>query len=193
MKKMILAFTATIITAAALHAQTTDATKTDLKQLKSEDKSIKKQEKKDKITLRKLEGKDVAYESKQNFITDFNNITDVKWVRGSFYDEASFSKDGQQETAYYGPDSKLVGTVIQKKFEDLSADAQKHIKSHYKDYTIDRVVLFDDNEDNDMDMVMYGNQFDDQDNYFVELTKDAKTIVLQVAMNGETGYFTKIR
>ena len=38
-------------------------------------------------------------------------------------------------------------------------------------------------------MMLYGQQFADADNYFVELSKDNKKIVLQVNMSGEVFYF----
>ncbi len=41
-------------------------------------------------------------------------------------------------------------------------------------------------------MILYNNAFDDEDNYFVELQKDNKTIVVQVTMDGLIGYFTAL-
>ena len=38
-------------------------------------------------------------------------------------------------------------------------------------------------------MVLYGNAFEDADNYFVELANNDKTIVLQVSMDGLVSYF----
>ena len=66
------------------------------------------------------------------------------------------------------------------------------INKEYKDYTIEKVIFFDDNEDVDTDMILYGSQFDDADNYFVELRKDNKDVVLQVTMDGLVGYFAGI-
>jgi hypothetical protein len=41
-------------------------------------------------------------------------------------------------------------------------------------------------------MILYGDQFDDEDNYFSELKKDNKAIVVQVTMDGAAGYFTDL-
>ena len=81
---------------------------------------------------------------------------------------------------------------MDKTFSDLPASAQKQINKEYKDYTIEKVIFFDDNEDVDTDMILYGSQFDDADNYFVELRKDNKDVVLQVTMDGLVGYFAGI-
>lgn len=75
---------------------------------------------------------------------------------------------------------------------DLPLSAQKQIARQYKDYTVQKVIFFDDNEAVDTDMILYGSQFDDADNYFVELTKDNKSVVLQVSTEGLVGYFTGV-
>jgi hypothetical protein len=41
-------------------------------------------------------------------------------------------------------------------------------------------------------MILYGNEFEDEDNYFVEMTNGRKTIVLQVNMEGNVSFFKDI-
>ena len=94
--------------------------------------------------------------------------------------------------AYYDFYSKLVGTTMLKTFTDLPIKSQKEIKAKYKDYKIGRVVFFDDNEANESDMFFYNTQFSDADNYFVELSKDKKNIVLQVNNEGELFFFKEL-
>ena len=60
-------------------------------------------------------------------------------------------------TAFYDENGDLVGTTYPKKFTDLPANAQMEIKTKYKDYKIGPVVLYDDNEANDTDMIMFRN------------------------------------
>lgn len=194
MKKLFLALTATIIVAASVKAQTSESvTRSDLSNLKAENKTIKQQERKDRIAIRNTEGKEVSFQAKQQFDRDFENVSNVQWSRTNYFDEASFTKDGKEVRAFYGWDARLVGTTYPKEFNDLPAAARKDIDKHYNGYTVDDVILYDDEESNDQDMVLYGNQFNDADNYFVELSKDNKTIVLQVTMNGEVAYFTRVR
>jgi len=85
-----------------------------------------------------------------------------------------------------------VGTTNFVSFADLPEAGQKQILKEYKDYTVKEIVFFDDNENNDTNMVLYNSQFDGEDNYFVELQKDDKTIVVQVTPDGLTGYFTSL-
>ena len=88
-------------------------------------------------------------------------------------------------TAFYDNDGKLVGTTMIKTFADVPANGQKQIKKKYKDYTVGPVIFFDNNEFNETDMMLYGLQFDDEDNYFVELTKGNSKIVVRVNSAGD--------
>jgi hypothetical protein len=100
---------------------------------------------------------------------------------------------GKKLRAYYDYDSKLIGTTRREKFTDLPEAAQKQILEKYSDYKVSGVVKFDDNEDNDMDMVLYGTGLDDADNHFVELKKDNKAIVLKVDLSGDVSFFTDVK
>ena len=53
--------------------------------------------------------------------------------------------------------------------------------------------MFDDNEFNETDMVFYGSSFEDADNYFVQLEKTDKNIVIKVTPEGVVSYFTQIK
>lgn len=191
---ILLSFALFYVTSMQVQAQETDkkAVKNEIKEAKKEVKKEKQVLKAEKKELRKLEKGDVSYQSKQEFYSDFGDVKDAQWKRSDYFDEVTFTKDGQSMKAYYDSQSKLVGTTSHKKFEDLPISAQKEIKSKYKNYTIKSVMLFDDNEANDSDMLLYGAQFEDSDNYFVELIKGDSGIVLQVTPEGNVFYFTKL-
>ena len=152
-----------------------------------------KGKKADREILRKLKGNEVSYRSKDAFYGDFGNIAVTKWERGTNFDEATFTKDGQVMEAFYDYNSKLAGTVQNKSFAGLPANAQKFINEKYNNYAAGAVILFDDNELNETDMILFGQQFDDADNYFVELKKAETKIIVQVNMSGDISYFTRIK
>ena len=187
MKKVFFASAAILLAFINTQAQTSDAIAS--KPSREERKESKKERKAERT---KQEGDEVSYQSKQEFYRDFGDQPDAKWTKTKSYDEVVFNKDGVATTAYYDFDAKLVGTTNLKTFADLPAAGQKQIIKDYKDYTVQNVVFFDDNENNETNMVLYGSQFDDEDNYFVELQKDDKKIVVQVTMDGLTGYFTTL-
>jgi hypothetical protein len=154
----------------------------------------KKEQKAERVALRKLEGSTVSTIAKDNFSSEFKDAKNVQWKRVDTYDEAAFTtKDGYQMKAFYDYDGKLVGTTQLKTFADVPLKGQKQIKKEYKDYIVGPIVLFDDNEANATDMIMYGTQFEDEDTYFVELTKGTNKIILHVNSSGEVFFFKQLK
>jgi hypothetical protein len=149
-------------------------------------------QKTERVPLKKLAGTAVSETAKKNFMTDFSATTNAQWKRVGTYDEVTFTKDGQKLTAYYDGEGNLVGTTATKKFTDLPAKGQAEIKAKYKDYTIGPVIFFDDNDKNDTDMILWSQQFDDEDLYFVELSKGADKLVVKVDLAGLVTLFKKL-
>jgi hypothetical protein len=132
---------------------------------------------------------EASYQSKESFISDFGDIPDVTWQRGDYFDEATFTKNGISYTAFYDYDASLVGLITDKSFEDLPANARSFIGQKYSGYSVKAVKFFYDNLENETDMNLFGKQFEDEDNYFVELKKDNKEIVVQVDPEGYVYFF----
>jgi hypothetical protein len=186
MKTLTLLTMACLFTFATMQSQAQD-----LANLKSK-KEIKKEVKTERKALRKLEGPIISNRSINNFSSDFGNISNVVWKRTNNFDEATFTKDGQKLTAYYDFESNLVGTTTEKTFADVPAAGQKEIKARYKDFSIDQVIFFNDNEYNETDMLLWGSQFDDADNYFVVLSKAQSKLILRVNTEGNVSFFKKL-
>ena len=148
--------------------------------------------KSERTALKKLEGTSVNPVAKRNFESDFANTSDVQWTRSTNFDEATFTRNNEKVTAYYDSDGYLVGSTIPKKFSDIPEKGQKAIKEKYKDYKIGPVILYDDSETNKTDMILWATQFDDEDLYFVELTKGTDHIVVQSNLLGQISFFKKL-
>jgi hypothetical protein len=190
MKKLII-FIGLFIIAGELHAQSADASR---RPSREEKKEVRKERREQKITLKALEGKDISYQSKEQFGADFGDVQNVQWKRSAYFDEASFtSNEGKSVTAYYDNKSQLVGTTTPSSFRELPVNAQNYIRMNYQNYENAPVVFFDDNEDNETDIFLYGVQLEDADNYFVELKKNGKNVVLEVSPEGSVSYLTEIQ
>lgn len=179
----------------SLSAQTEKEThlKKDMQNLDKREAAIKKEKQEVRKELRKLEGEEVSAEAKQHFDTDFIATTDARWERTAHFDEVAYTKDGQMSKAYYDTDTKLVGTTSNRTFEELPVKAQKTINRKYRSYKSGDVILFHDNEFNRSNMVLYNQQFIDNNNYFVEMKSENKRIVLRVNMEGDVFYFTQTK
>ena len=194
MKKLIVVSSVLMLFAGTSRAQTEEASaKQDIANLQKNESMIRKEKKEEEKELRKLEGKEVNYQSREQFYSDFGNVPVRQWVRTANFNEVTFVKDCQEMVAYYDADAKLVGTTTIKSFDDLPANAQKSINRQYPGYSKEQVILFDDNELSETDMTLFNMQFDDADNYFIELKKDARSIILKVDMRGDVSLFKELR
>ncbi len=139
------------------------------------------------------QGNKVSDLSKDQFSQDFGDISGVVWKRVDNLDQATFVKSGHSITAYYDTNSNLIGTTSPVKFANLPAKGRKQINEKYKGYKIGPVIFFKDNELINSPMTLYGTQFEDADNYFVELTKGNDHIVMRMEPDGNIFFFKKIQ
>jgi hypothetical protein len=191
MKKLMVYSTAILMMVMfSITLQAQDKNSTALNSIKSIRKSETKAERKE---IRKEDRNLVSDMSMENFFSDFGKIANVEWEKGQFLDEALFTKDGHQYRAFYDRDSKLVGTTTEKTIADLPKNAQKDIKKQFGDYSIDKVIFFEDNQMNDQDMLLYNTQFEDADNYFVELSNEKRNIIIQVTPEGDVFFFNSLK
>jgi hypothetical protein len=192
MKKSILFIVAFVSISSLVNAQDPSTVKKEIKTIKNEEATLQKEKKEKRKELRKLNGLEVSSLSKEHFAVDFSGVTDAKWIRSDYFDEATFIKDGKATVAFYDHEAKLVGTTQIVTYADLPAKAMDYINKKYTDYSKGTVIFFDDNEFNETDMVLYGLQFDDQDNYFVELSKNNSKLIVRVKPNGDVFYFKEL-
>jgi hypothetical protein len=129
---------------------------------------------------------------RSQFTTDFPDAKDVHFTRIKSLNKVSFTQEKEKMSAYYDDMGQLVGTIQQESFADLPATAQKGILAKYAGYIIADVVRFDDNESDDKERIMYGISLNDADNYFVELRKDNKEILVEVDLSGGVKYLNTI-
>ena len=183
MKKIIVA--AMLMAGAYIANAGTTNTRTDRetrKQLRKE-----RRERRNELWLHSVNG---VMESQ--FYADFPNASNVSWTQGAFA-EATFTDNEVVKTAYYDEDNELVGTTSEIDYSLLPESARRNIDKEYKDYKVDKVILFDDNEANDTSMLLFDNSFGDQDTYFPVLSNGSKKIILKVTMEGEVSFFKNYR
>ena len=181
MKKLMIAPAVILLASLAVHAQNNTMSTIDKKEAKAEKKEARKE-------LRRSGDGDAGVLVKDHFYRDFGDI-DASWKKTASFEEGSFVLNGRPMTAFYDADAELIGTTTPADFAELPESAQAEITKRYKGYTIGKVILFDDNEANGSDMILYGSAVSNEDNYFVELSNMQKTIVLEVNMEGTVSFF----
>jgi len=194
MKKVFLAFAASLVLKAPMNAQMSSLSQnnpvTDKRDLSNVNNGLGTESK--HFTSQAGGGKLVSDQTKLSFAGDFGNAPVLQWTRVDNLDEVTFLDNGVTKTAFYDNDAQLVGTTTAEMFSDLPVKAQNEIEKHYGDYTPDQVILYDDNESNDAGMTLYGSLFNDSDSYFVEMTKDNERVVLQVYPSGDVQFFKRL-
>lgn len=146
----------------------------------------------DRRELRRLEGTKVSNVSMKNFKIDFSKASDVKWVRTTSYDIATFLLKGKELKAYYDSDGSLVGTTQYKTIEDLPEKGQKILRNKYKDYSIGKIMFFNNNDINRSPMLLWGTEIVDQSSYFVELANGSKKLIVYVDPGGNVKPFKQL-
>ncbi len=184
MKKILFSLTIGLLLASALYANKTD---------RMTKKEARKEKREMRTERRNISKSEVSYMMEQQFAIDFPDATEVSFQKSKWFDEGDFTLNGKRTRAYYDIHSKLVGTTNKVLFSDLPLSAQQDIRKWYTDYQVKEVFMFDDNEENDSDMIMYGSAFEDADNYFVQLEKGSKDIVVKVTPRGIVSYYTQLR
>jgi hypothetical protein len=146
-----------------------------------------------KTSRHKAEKKNFVYTPpavvQDQFYVDFGDVGNVVWSIDGPYDVAGFVKDGIPQYAYYDYDNELVGVTHSARYDELPAKAKAAIEKEYGDYAVEDIVYFKDNQANDADMYLFDQAFEDADNYFVELSKPGKTIVVKCDPEGNTEFF----
>lgn len=141
----------------------------------------------------KLASKKFAYTPpmivQDQFYIDFGQVGNVVWSIDGPYDVASFTSNGVQQNAYYDYDNELVGVTHGARYDELPVKARAAIEKEYADYAVEDIIYFKDNQENDANMYLFNQSFDDADNYFVQLSKPGNTIVVKCDPEGNTEFF----
>jgi hypothetical protein len=196
MKKTVGVIILSLSFTAPLFAQDMSATTMiNKKELHNEKKQINKEERSVRHQDRELQKEEVSFQTMQAFKSDFPGAKDIGYMVGTNFDEVAYSQGGKDYIAYYNINGELVGKTSHAGFSELPANARKEITKQYlnKGYSTGRVILFDDNELVPTDMWLYERSFDDEDNYFIELSKLDRKLVLQVDMRGNVSFYKDLK
>ena len=122
----------------------------------------------------------VSQTVKNSFHAEFGAQSNLNWNQTENFDVATFDEEGQSVNAYFTKDGVLEGKTFLKKWADLPFQAQLNIVQRYKNYDVESVFVY------------YGKSLNNAGNYFVSLSKDNRTILVQVNEKGNTTLYKKL-
>lgn len=132
------------------------------------------------------------------FTQDFSNVHNAMWKVEEGYDEVDFNMNNKAMMAFYRPlgiynsNDDLIGSGYYLNYADLPEKGREHIAKDYPDYTAQKAMFYDNNIDNDDDILNLSGNFLQKDSYFVLLKKDMKEIVMQITKDGDVSYFSNV-
>lgn len=97
--------------------------------------------------------------------------------------------------AFFDWNGDLTGITHQVAYSELPESARKRIAKDYRDYSVENVILYKDNEDNLNDLYPLV-PYEGPVNYFVSLKRDdlpEHSIILQVTPRGNVSFFQNLR
>lgn len=128
----------------------------------------------------------------QKFNANFPKAQNVAWSVPANYVQVDFTSNGKHRAAYYDYNNHLIGTSHFLSYSMLPENGRARIARDYKGYTPVKTMFYDDNEDNDLNMILFDMPIE-KDSYFVQLKNGAKQIVVQVDTDGEVSYFSDLK
>lgn len=129
---------------------------------------------------------DIPQVTMNKFQAQFPKATNVEWSVPDNMIRADYSVGTSNRVAFYNWNNELVGHGRFLAYANLPEKAKKTISKKYVGYQPMQTIWYDNNEDNDDIVYMWGYPFS-EDSYFTQLKKGNKTIVLKV---GDDGFVT---
>lgn len=129
------------------------------------------------------------YQADYKVLKSYNKSFDTKvisWSKGSYFDIASYmNEEGQICHAYFDNDAQLCGITMMSSIEDIPERAQKFINKHYSDYTIQKVVFYDDCADASNENIQLSDELlRGQKRHVVYLYNGKNQLLVQVSKAG---------
>jgi len=122
----------------------------------------------------------VSQAVKNSFHAEFGAQSNIHWNQTENFDVASYDVEGESVNAFFTKEGTLEGRTFLKKWMDLPFQAQLNLVQRYKDYDVESVFVY------------YGKSLNNNGNFFVSLSKDNRTILVQVNEKGNTTLYKKL-
>lgn len=188
-KKFFLMFIAILLFVGFSFAQTTESNPASGKNDIGYKLSRKTSEEKMNIKL----VKDISSSTLNSFKSDFPGAENVVWMTTpTGYTEVEFTLGNSNRTAFYDSDNHLIGNSQSVDYNSIPANASAYIAKHYKGYTPEKVMFYDDNEANGNNLNIFGNTLD-HDGYYASMKNGNKQIVLHISTDGNVTYFCNFK
>jgi hypothetical protein len=124
----------------------------------------------------------VSYSVLNQFTADFADASNVVWTVNGSFQKADFISGDVKKTAFYNLQGQFVALTQD---VDARAKAQKEITEDYKGYTVNEVIVIQNNTELNPDA--------DETAYFVDLKNDTKEVLVKITPEAHIEFYKQVK
>ncbi|MEO6812312.1 MAG: hypothetical protein ABI172_00155 [Ginsengibacter sp.] len=163
-------------------------------EVKNETRKMKKEIRQERRMIKSVE--DIPTQTMSLFGQEFPKAQNVRWTFDAGFYEADFTSGNLKRMAFYDYDNNLVGTGKYVTYNNLPKGSLEQMDKYLKDYGIEKIIYYDDNELNASNvnpLDMDGSVLDRDDYYaLMKERRSGKEIILQITAEGEVSLFREL-
>ena len=127
----------------------------------------------------------VSYTVLNQFTADFADATNVVWTVNGDFQKADFISDNVKKTAFYNLSGEFVALTQDVDGKAIPAKAQKEIADDYKGYSVNEVIVIQNNTELNPDA--------DETAYFVDLKSNTKEVLVKITPEAHIEFYKEIK
>jgi hypothetical protein len=127
----------------------------------------------------------VSYTVLNQFTADFADATNVVWTVNGNFQKADFVSDNVKKTAFYNLQGEFVALTQDVDIKAIPANAQKEIAEDYKGYSVNEVIVVQNNTELNPDA--------DETAYFVDLKNNAKEVLVKITPEAHIQFYKEVK
>ena len=120
-----------------------------------------------------------------SFYSDFADAKTVNWTVNRNFQKADFVANDIKMTAFYNLQGQFVALTQDVDARAIPAQAQKEIADDYKGYTVNEVIVIQNNTELNPDA--------DETAYFVDLKSDTKEVLVRITPEAHIAFYQTIK
>jgi hypothetical protein len=127
----------------------------------------------------------VSYSVLNQFNADFADASNVVWTVNGNFQKADFVSDNVKKTAFYNLQGEFVALTQDVDAKAIPAKAQKEIDEKYKGYSVNEVIVIQNNTEI--------NPYADEAAYFVDLKSDTKEVLVKITPEAHIDFYKEVK
>ena len=127
----------------------------------------------------------VSYSVLNQFTADFADASNVVWTVNGSFQKADFISGDVKKTAFYNLQGQFVALTQDVDARAIPAKAQKEITEDYKGYTVNEVIVIQNNTELNPDA--------DETAYFVDLKNDTKEVLVKITPEAHVEFYKQVK